>query len=204
MKELLKALLKSQMEINGLTKDAKGYGYNYMSLDSILNTVKPILNNNGIVLVQQVGAENNIISVKTQLYYAETGDCLESDYLKLDLNDSKILSKGNIAQEQGAAITYLKRYSLSLLGISVDEDNDANNIMQNNKSNQRSKQQNNKTNTNTTPRQNKATEEEIIELLTVAQTKGFNDAKVEKAAGKKLNLLTSEEVKALIERLNKK
>ena len=206
MKELLKALLKSQQEISGITKDSTAktnkFSYNYTSLDSILNAVKPILTNNGLVLVQQVGSDNNIIRVKTIIYHAESGECLESDTLTFDLNNSKILLSGNAIQEQGAAISYLKRYSLAVLGISVEEDNDAQNI--GNKSNQRSKQQNNKPNTNTIQTQNKATEDEIIELLTVAQNKNFNDAQVEKAAGKKLNLLTSEEVKSLIERLNKK
>ena len=208
MKNILKAMLELQNTHYGLQKVTPGHNYKYMTLDDILNKVRPHMTHKKLLLVQNTTGTGANTCVETVIYHTESGEMLSSGKMELQIEKQLVVKKskdrqGNPIetttetydpQKLGSAITYMKRYQLAaMLGICVDTDDDAaiNNILRDEASKKAIEN-------------NKATEDEIIELLTVAQTKGFNDAKVEKAAGKNLNLLTSEEVKALIERLNKK
>lgn len=91
----------------------------YVTLDQVLNKVVPVLNKNGIILSQSVSfTENTLPTLITQLIH-ESGDKLSSEML--------LQVKTPDPQAQGSAITYARRYALvSMLGLSVGEDDDGN------------------------------------------------------------------------------
>ena len=123
MKNVLKALLKSQSEINGIQKDGANPYHNstYITLDSILNTVKPILNKHGLYLFQDTRADEDSIEVTTIIYHAESGEELSSGIMKMqgDRNPQKLAS----------LVTYCRRIQLtSFLGINATVDDDGEEI----------------------------------------------------------------------------
>jgi len=58
----------------------------------------------------------------TKLVHIPTGECIES---RIEIPEGVMLKGMNQYQSDGSAITYYRRYSLSVLGIVTDEDNDA-------------------------------------------------------------------------------
>jgi len=121
-KELFIALAKFQKECPTIEKNTQGYGYNYADLPSIVNTINPLLEKNGLAFVQPIELMDGVRVIRTIIIHLETGQTLES------IIDVPIVSLGkmNDYQALGSGITYLRRYSLSsALGIVTDEDNDA-------------------------------------------------------------------------------
>lgn len=121
---LVEALAKFNLEFQsaGLKKDAMNPSLRnkYVTLDNILNTVRPLLANNGLAIVQALDGESLI----TTLYH------ISGQYIQSEMPFSPMSgNKGtNALQELGGGITYARRYSLSaILGISVDADEDGNN-----------------------------------------------------------------------------
>lgn len=113
------ALLAVQKEGISLQKNAINphFKNKYISLDSLMTQVLPVLNAHGIVLLQQPTTVNGEPGLTTSLTLAETGESVV-DTMPL------ILAKDD-PQGQGAAITYARRYSLlSILGLVADEDTD--------------------------------------------------------------------------------
>lgn len=118
MQNIYKALSAFQQEIEPITKDATGYGYKYISLPSMIETINPVLAKHGLGFYQPLDGK----AVKTILFHIESGDVIESS---IDIPQDVELKGMNAYQSLGSAITYLRRYSLaSVLGL-VDEDNDA-------------------------------------------------------------------------------
>ena len=118
--ELVIALIKAQGQINHATKDGVNpyFKSGYATLEQVITAVKKPLNDNGIYF-QQESHDNEIgASVETSFY-----------------GHGGIMSTGKItipadrkdAQSFGSALTYAKRYSLSMAcGIGHQEDDDAN------------------------------------------------------------------------------
>lgn len=133
MKDIAAALLAAQRDMPELQKNAINphFRSKYISLDSLMEQVLPVLNRHGLVLLQwptaldrrttkdgeiQLGTEP---ALRTKLLHAESGEAFE-DVMPL------ILGK-NDPQGQGSAITYARRYALmSILGLVADQDDDAN------------------------------------------------------------------------------
>ena len=120
--ELVTALTKFQLEFQtaGLRKDAKNdhLKNKYVTLDNILNTVRPILAKNGLVIVQGLAGEFLV----TALYHT-SGQYIQSEMIFSPMSGNK---GTNALQELGGGITYARRYSVSaILSISVDADDDA-------------------------------------------------------------------------------
>ena len=115
---LYKALFQSTQELQTLKKDATGYGYKYLTLEAIIDYVKPILARHGLFYVQMVGStENGNIGLTTRIIH-ESGEWMESA-ASIPLTDMKGVNK---SQAAGAAITYLRRYSLTaLLGLAEND-----------------------------------------------------------------------------------
>ena len=114
-KTMLERLLEAQKQIGKVVKNAKNphFKSNYADVNAIVAAVEPILNENGLILMQPIDDGY----VVTRIIDATTGEKIES---KLPL--------GNQAQPQamGSQITYYRRYTLqSLLALQV-EDDDAN------------------------------------------------------------------------------
>jgi hypothetical protein len=119
--EITKGLGQFQEECPSLKKDAKGYGYNYTTLDSIIETVKPLLLKHGIIFIQSIGMCDHGHTMTTRLQHV-SGEWIEDTMVMPKMGESKSM---NIVQAMGASITYVKRYSLSaILGISTEDDTD--------------------------------------------------------------------------------
>jgi len=125
MKNLYKSLAQFQKEIKQIPKDSSGYGYKYCRLDTLIKIVTPVLNKNGLVLMQSIDTdmESRLPSVKTTLAHIESSESIVS---WTPVSEVKLGSM-NHYQSVGAGITYFRRYSLQgMLGIFPDEDIDAN------------------------------------------------------------------------------
>jgi hypothetical protein len=112
----MKRLLEVQKEIGTLSKNAKNpfFKSQYLDLTTILQHVTPILNAQGLVLLQPLD-ENKVI---TSILDSETGDAIA--------HSSLTLSPMVDPQKMASQITYFRRYTLkSLLAIS-EEDDDGN------------------------------------------------------------------------------
>lgn len=117
MKEIITALLKAQSEMGNAIKDAHNpfFKSKYADLNSIREAVMPILNTNGILVLQPMVHVEGKNFVKTILMH-ESGQMIESF--------TEILFKSpNDPQAQGSGITYARRYGLqSLVCIGADDD----------------------------------------------------------------------------------
>src|SRR5574344_883587 len=121
--ELLAALAEVQSELPTMPKSSQAYGYKYTDLDTITQTIKPILSKHGIGYMQSVGGlTENALTLTTRIFNKK-GEYIE-DTAALPTITS---TKNNAAQTLGMSITYMRRYALcAMLGITSDEDVDAN------------------------------------------------------------------------------
>ena len=123
---LAAALVKAQADMPALQRDKLNphFKSRYLSLESLLGEVLPVLNGNGLALVQLPTASFSpdgaaLPSLRTILVHGESGESIETTML--------LLASKSDPQGQGSAITYARRYSLmSMLGLSADEDDDGN------------------------------------------------------------------------------
>ena len=121
MENICKAFVKFQSEFKGMKPDSSNpfFKSTYISLDGILETVRPILAKNGLAVIQEATGDGDYIFVKTKLIH-ESGEMIETEVLKMK-------PQKNDPQSMGSCITYSKRYQLAaLLGISECIDDDAN------------------------------------------------------------------------------
>jgi len=125
-------LLTIQQKIHGLKKDTKSFGYEYVSGTKVLNEIKPLMNELGIILKQEVlsctnqridytvknGAKSEMFSsvgLKFTWIDCETG---EKDENLFHANGQNDWEKG-----LGSALTYAERYFLlKYFHIATDED----------------------------------------------------------------------------------
>jgi hypothetical protein len=120
-KNILKALVKVQSELQNLTKDTKAFKYKYVKLDKLVDAIKEPLNKNDIFFTQMPLGEGNEVGIRTTLYHT-SGEWISTQIL----SPIAELSGQNMYQSQGSAITYLRRYSLaSMLGLCDVDDTDA-------------------------------------------------------------------------------
>ena len=136
MKNVLSALLNVQKGITALKKDAKGFNYDYLSGDKLLSKIRPLLDENGLILAPEILSvrsemyeyqqekKGKIVNVKEILYHltmkmtffhADSGESLESNWYACGMND---FEKG-----YGSALTYAERYFLmKFFHIATDKD----------------------------------------------------------------------------------
>src|SRR5574344_235265 len=121
--ELLAAMAEVQSELPTMPKSSQAYGYKYTDLDTITQTIKPILSKHGIGYMQSVGGlAENALTLTTRIFNKK-GEYIE-DTAALPTITS---TKNNAAQTLGMSITYMRRYALcAMLGITSDADVDAN------------------------------------------------------------------------------
>ena len=118
--ELYKALAGFHKHFTTVEKNESNpfHESTYASLSQILNVIRPILNDQGLILMQMPvnGTKENSICIKTRLIHVETGQFIES-------NSISLIPPKLEAQGYGSLMTYLKRYQItSLLGLSFSED----------------------------------------------------------------------------------
>lgn len=121
--ELLAALEAVQAEMPTMPKNSQAYGYKYTDLDTITQTIKPILHKHALAYMQSIGSTmQGQVTLTTRLFNSN-GQYIE-DTVALPIITS---TKNNEAQTLGMSITYMRRYALcAMLGITSDEDVDAN------------------------------------------------------------------------------
>lgn len=121
MKNITKKLLAAQKEFPLIKKEDTNpfFKSKYAGLPSVLEVVLPILQKNGLLLVQLPITYGERIGVKTVILDEESAESIESEF-------TMALAK-NDPQGAGSAITYARRYALiSILGLNVDDDDDGN------------------------------------------------------------------------------
>jgi hypothetical protein len=130
---LFQKLLEIQKRVVGLGKDSKSFSYQYVSGSKVLEHIKPLMNEYGILLKQEVidientrqdyvtakGVSKTEILTKAIMKFTwvdcETGDKDENYFAANGQND---FEKG-----LGSALTYAERYFLlKYFHISTDED----------------------------------------------------------------------------------
>lgn len=115
------ALAKAHTEISSIERDGKNphFKSRYATLDQILESVRPILAKNGLIIVQSSddGSEDHkYINVKSAVIHL-SGQWIETSV--------QIPVSKNDAHGLGSALTYGRRYSLgALLAISTQEGDD--------------------------------------------------------------------------------
>lgn len=114
--EIAAALVAAHAEIKGVVKSATNpyFKSKYATLDAVVDTVKPALLKQGIVVVQGVQDAENGVGIETMLLH-KSGQWLSST---LRLPASK-----EDAQGYGSAISYGRRYGLmAICGVPAEDD----------------------------------------------------------------------------------
>jgi hypothetical protein len=115
--QLAPSLSALQGELPHIAKDSKGYGYNYSSLASTLDVLKPLLSKHGFSISQFGGPDNTLVT----LLLHKSGQ-----WIRGSMNIIDIEMKGtNAAQNRGAVLSYFKRYGIQAIVGMASEDNDA-------------------------------------------------------------------------------
>jgi hypothetical protein len=136
--ELATALSKAQGEMQAAIKDKVNPFFKsaYADLGSIWDAARPVLSKYGLCVMQTTELDNSRNQVIMVTTLAHTSGQWMKSYLPL--NPTK-----NDSQGMGAAITYLRRYSLSaIVGVVCDDDDDGETAVGRGK-NQNTQQKNN-------------------------------------------------------------
>ena len=118
--KLAKAFVAFRAVCPNMDKDKDGYNYRYTTLGSIIATSREHLEANGLAVMQFPIAGLKSLGVITILMH-ESGQFIRARFLM----PIPSLSGTNVTQDEGAAITYARRYALSaVLCVASDEDTD--------------------------------------------------------------------------------
>lgn len=119
-KTIHEAMLAAQMDFPLVKKTSNNpfFKSKYADLPSVLEVSLPILHVHGLYITQSPISEEGRIGVHTRIQHV-SGESISGEF-------TMTLAK-NDPQGAGSAITYARRYALvSMLGLNVDEDDDAN------------------------------------------------------------------------------
>lgn len=117
LQKIATALVKAQSEMSNAVKGSANpfFKSKYADLNSIREAVIPVLNSNGIVVLQPTVTKDGKNYVNTILMH-ESGEMLEC-FTEI------VFAKLNDAQAQGSGISYARRYGLqSFVCIGADDD----------------------------------------------------------------------------------
>ena len=91
----------------------------YVSLDALLEAIKPVLHKNNLALIQNLISDEGKIGVETSF--------LHSSGQSFAFGRLMVKAENLTAQQIGGALTYIRRQSIqTACGISVDQDDDGN------------------------------------------------------------------------------
>ena len=117
---LFSALIKARTEIETVVKDKAGYGYNYATLDNVINMLKSVLPGYDLGFAQFPETIDGKDGVTTIVMH-KSGEYMSARY-EMEATEMK---GTNLTQQKGASITYTRRYALcSVFGIPTEEDTD--------------------------------------------------------------------------------
>jgi hypothetical protein len=115
------AMVEAQAEFPNIDFDSNNPAFKskYASLGAFLQAVRPILNQHGLYITHSSESCADGICVSSSVVHGATGERLTASV--------PIPLEGKTAQKMGGALTYGRRYTLSmLLGVVADEDDDGN------------------------------------------------------------------------------
>ena len=191
------SLVKFNSEVSKIAKDAKNpfFKSNYVTLDKLIEATRPILQENGLVVMQSpLSKEDGSIGIQTLLIH-ESGEFIESEPIFMKP------AKANDPQQAGSIISYMRRYSYqAILNLNTGEDDDAN---------ESTGEENIKAKLNDKSYSNnkELSEEQVKELYLVGYKAGYTYKKVDEAIknnyGKAVKDITIEEYKNAIDRFQK-
>lgn len=117
-------LLDFQKKVGTIAKDSTNphFKSKYFDINKLIEEVKPILNEIGLVIIQPLTNLDSKPALRTIIYDGETGDSIVESIIQLPYLED--------AQKMGSAITYYRRYALQSLLFLQAEDDDANNASQ--------------------------------------------------------------------------
>jgi glucose dehydrogenase len=116
-----KSLLKVQSQLGAIKKDEVNpfFKSQYVTLNGVREAVVPLLNKEGLVLLQPTVVVDGKQYVRTSVIHAESGESVTSD--------TEVIAKAiNDAQQVGSGISYARRYGLMSLLCLAAEDDDGN------------------------------------------------------------------------------
>ena len=104
--EVMAALHRVQTKMGHVRKDAEGNYGTYSTITGILDTVRPVLEEEGVLLMQPPGGINaqGDVELETVFHHVESGEWVA-------FQTATPVGK-KTAQGVGSALTYLRRYSL--------------------------------------------------------------------------------------------
>lgn len=112
-KKIYSKIAEIQKEIGKLSKDTKGYNYQYFDINQLLEKLQPLLEKHNLVLLQPIDGK----ALVTHIIDLETEERITSEIW---------LPENVKPQDMGSAITYYRRYSLvSLLALQAEDDDAA-------------------------------------------------------------------------------
>jgi hypothetical protein len=136
-KSIYKKLLTIQKRVNGLAKDKASNNYRYVTGDKLLGFVKPLMNDLGLILKQEIlSIDNERMDYKTGIgtSYEKTKSeilskvmmrftWIDSESGETDVNLFGANGQNDWEKGLGSALTYAERYFLlKYFHIATDED----------------------------------------------------------------------------------
>lgn len=116
--EISKALQKFSFSVSSIKKNADNpfFKSRYATLDNIIETITPQLQENDLVITQFPIGESGLL---TRLIHTNSGEWMEASFsMPLAKQDPQVV---------GSAITYARRYAIqSILFLNIEDDDDGN------------------------------------------------------------------------------
>lgn len=107
-------LSQLQSKLTHVSKDSKGYGYNYSSLPDTLDVAKPLLAEFGFSVSQFEDGNKNLVT----LLLHKSGQWLKGRMTLIEIE----MKGTNAAQNKGSVLSYFRRYSLqAILGMAAED-----------------------------------------------------------------------------------
>ena len=191
------SLVKFNSEVSKIAKDAKNpfFKSNYVTLDKLIEATRPILQENGLVVMQSpLSKEDGSIGIQTLLIH-ESGEFIESEPIFMKP------AKANDPQQAGSIISYMRRYSYqAILNLNTGEDDDAN---KSTSEEDKKSKLNNKSYSNN----KKLSEAQLKRMYVIGKNAGYENSKVDSMINQKYNKkacdMTKEEYDNVVEGLQK-
>ena len=191
------SLVKFNSEVSKIAKDAKNpfFKSNYVTLDKLIEATRPILQENGLVVMQSpLSKEDGSIGIQTLLIH-ESGEFIESEPIFMKP------AKANDPQQAASIISYMRRYSYqAILNLNTGEDDDAN---KSTSEEDKKSKLNNKSYSNN----KKLSEAQLKRMYVIGKNAGYENSKVDSMINQKYNKkacdMTKEEYDNVVEGLQK-